>query len=155
MYKFSKKRVIFHMALIFFFGWDLPAQEPEEKPPESSIFCIDIEVEIIDFKNTNNTTIRVCCGGIFEEGQAPCKIISKASYESFTRQSEEVFVGVDQEISIEQLLEPTTKRSKTRNITVVNSATSLLPNNLKIAIKKGVYSVNSEGKIGFEIEYIK
>ena len=156
MYKFRKKRNTIPMAFLFFCGFIAHAQEPEEKPPETQIFCAEMDLEVADFEMLKPSTIRVCCGGPFEEAILPCKIISKASYESFTGQSDEVFVGIHQGIQVTQLLEPKKdKLSKIHSIEVINSSIQFLPNQLKIAVKKGLYTIDNEGKVWLEVEYLK
>jgi hypothetical protein len=156
MYKFRKKRNIIPMVFLFFCGFLSQAQEPEEKPPENSIFCAELELEVDGFEAIEPSIIRVCCGGPFQEATIPCKIISKASYESFTGQSDAVSIEINQGIQVTQLLEPKKdKLSKIRSIEVINSSTQTLANHLKIAIKKGVYPIDNEGKVWLEVEYLK
>lgn len=156
MHKFRKKRNTIPMVFLFFCGFISQAQEPEEKPPETPIFCAEFDLEVADFEMLKPSIVRVCCGGPFEEAILPCKIISKASYESFTGQSDEVFVDVEQGIHVTQLLEPKKdKLSKIHTIEVINSSIQFLPNQLKIAVKKGFYAIDNEGKVWLEVEYLK
>ncbi len=144
--------------MVFFFlcGFISQAQEPEEKPPESSIFCAEMDIEVDGFEAIEPSIIRVCCGGPFQDDLVHCKIISKASYESFTGQSDEVFKPISHGIFVNQIVQSKRdKLHKVKQIEVINSSTTTLENNLIITVRKGSYAIDGEGKIYLELEFLK
>ena len=156
MSKFIKKGITIPMIFVLFFGGYLFAQNPEEKPPEMAIYCAELDLVVKDFETTSPSIVRICCGGPFRNGSIPCAVISKASYESFTGQSEADFMGINQGISVDQLLEPKRqKRSKIQSIDVINSSIPILPNGLKMRIKKGLYAIDNNREVWLEVEYLK
>lgn len=156
MYKCSKKRIILQMVLFFFFGLESRAQEPEEKPPESSIYCAELSLEIVGFETIHPSFIRICCGGLFQEGLSPCRLLTKTSYEQFTGQAEGVFILKNQAFPISELvIEPKRKKfSKVVQVEVIDSSELLLNNGIKARIKKGIYALDNDKNIMLEVEYL-
>lgn len=144
------------MVFVLFYGFFVNAQKAESVFHEDSIFCVELDIEIEDFEVVQPTIIRVCCGGPFQDNTVPCKIISKASYESFTGQSDEVFKGMSQGIFVNQLVQSKKdKIHKVKQIEVINSSTTTLENNLMITVRKGLYLIDEEGKVYLELEFLK
>ena len=146
------------IPVVFFFlcGFISQAQEREEKPSESSIFCAELDIEVDGFEAIEPSIIRVCCGGPFQDNLVPCKIISKASYESFTGQSDEVLEQISPGIFVNQLvMSKKDKLYKVKQIEVINSSTTISKNNQMITIRKGLYEIDAEGKIYLELEFVK
>lgn len=156
MEQFRIKRIIFFLVFGLFYGFFVKAQKAESVILEDSIFCVELDIEIEDFEVVQPTIIRVCCGGPFQDNIVPCKIISKASYESFTGQSDEVFLGINHGIFVHQLVQSKKdKLVKIKQIEVINSSTITIENNLLITVRKGLYAIDEEGKIYLELEFLK
>lgn len=153
---FRKKTIIVSLVFMLFYGFFSQAQKAESVFNKDSIFCVEMDIEIEDFEVVQPTIIRVCCGGPFQDNTFPCRIISKASYESFTGQSEEIFMQINQGIFVNQLVQPKKdKLIKIKQIEVINSSTKRIENNLLITVRKGFYSIDEEGKIYLELEFLK
>lgn len=151
-----KKTLIIPICLWLIFPFLTSAQENQQYQPVNSIYCAEFEVTVADFESVDPSIIRVCCGGPFSEGEHPCQIVSKAKYESFSGQSEVDFNAIQDGFFLMDLIQPKKhKLSKVKEIEVIDSSVTQLGNNLKIGIKRGNYTVNSEGKIWLEVEYLK
>lgn len=150
-----KKTVIISICLLIFPFWT-SAQENQLNPSENTIYCAEFDITVADFESVDPSIIRVCCGGPFSEGEHPCQIVSKAKYESFSGQSESDFNTIQNGFLLTNLINlKKHKLSKVKEIEVIDSSITQLGNNLKIGIKKGNYTINSEGYIFLEIEFLK
>lgn len=144
------------MVFVLFYGVFAHAQKAESAFQEDSIFCVELNIEIEDFEVVQPTILRVCCGGPFQDNLVPCKIISKASYESFTGQSDEVFKPISHGIFVNQIVQSKKdKLLKIKQIKVINCSTTTIENNLLITVRKGLYSIDAEGKIYLELVFLK
>ena len=153
---FRKKRIIIAVVFILFWVFFSRAQKAESVFHQDSIFCVELDIEIEEFEVVQPTILRVCCGGPFQDATVPCKIFSKASYESFTGQSDEVFMQINQGIFVNQLVQSKKdKIHKVKQIEVINSSTTTLANNLMITVRKGLYLIDEEGKVYLELEFLK
>lgn len=151
-----KKTVIIPMGLWLIFPYLISAQENQSSQEQNSIYCAEFEVKVAEFESVTPSVILVCCGGPFSDGEIPCQVISKAKYESFSGQSEVAFDTVYNGFLLTDLIEPKKhKLSKVNEIEVIDSSITQLGNNFKIAIKKGNYIIDKEGKIWLEVEYLK
>jgi hypothetical protein len=148
-----KKTVMVSIGLWLIFPFLTAAQENQVN--QNSIYCAEFEVTVAEFESVTPSVIRVCCGGPFSEGEIPCQIISKTQYESFSGQSQADFNSIQEGFLLTDLIEPKKhKLSKVKAIEVIDSSVTQLGNNLKIAIKKGSYSIDNKGFIFLEIEFL-
>jgi hypothetical protein len=139
-----KKRIIIQISLFFILPFISSAQKADEKQQQNSIFCTEIDLIVDGFEVSDPSIIRICCGGLFEEGTIPCKVLTKNNYEAFSGQSDNTFNPGKEGFLITHLLEP--KKNK---------LSKLKGNNLVVSIKKGNYTITNEGLIFLEIEYLK
>lgn len=150
-----KKTVIIPICLLLIFPFLTSAQENQLNPSENTIYCAEFDITVADFESVDPSIIRVCCGGPFSEGELPCQIVSKAKYESFSGQSESDFNTIQNGFLLTNLIDlKKHKLSKVKAIEVIDSSVTQLGNNLKIAIKKGSYSIDNKGFVFLEIEFL-
>lgn len=149
-----KKTVIVSICLLIS-PFLITAQEKQLNPSENTIYCAEFDITVADFESVDPSVIRVCCGGPFSEGEHPCRIVSKAQYESFSGQSEVDFNTIQDGFFLTDLIEPKKhKLSKVKAIEVIDSSVTQLGNNLKIGIKKRSYSIDNKGFVFLEIEFL-
>ncbi|HLP63411.1 hypothetical protein [Flavobacterium sp.] len=150
-----KKTVIIPMCLWLIFPFLTSAQENQSNQEQNSIYCAEFEVKVAEFESVTPSVILVCCGGPFSDGEIPCQVISKAKYESFSGLSEVAFDTVQNGFLLTDLIEPKKhKLSKIKTIEVIESSVTRLDNNLKITIKKGSYSIDNNGFVFLEVEFL-
>lgn len=150
-----KKTILIPVCWLLIFPVMIFAQE-KEKDTVNTIYCAEFDVIIADFDAVDPSVIRVCCGGPFANGETPCKVLSKAKYECFSGQSGEDFDSINDGIFVPDLIDLKKKKlSKITEIEVVESSVTQLGNNLKIAVRKGKYDVNEEGRVFLDVEYLK
>jgi hypothetical protein len=151
-----KKRIIIQISLFLILPLLISAQESQENKETNSIFCAQFDIVVNGFEVSESAFICVCCGEPFAEGTTPCKIISKSNYESFSGQSDEAFKTEESGFIITELLLPVKKKlAKIKTVEVVESSIATVGNTIKVAIKKGNYTIDDEGKIWLEVEYLK
>jgi hypothetical protein len=149
-----KKTVIISICLLIF-PFLTSAQENQLNTSENTIYCAEFDITVADFESVDPSIIRVCCGGPFSEGELPCQIVSKAKYESFSGQSESDFNTIQNGFLLTNLIDlKKHKLSKVKAIEVIDSSVTQLGNNLKIAIKKRIYSIDNKGFVFLEIEFL-
>lgn len=151
-----KKTVMITICLWLIFPFFTSAQEIQRNQSENTIHCAEFEVTIANFESVDPSVIRVCCGGLFSNDEKPCQLLTKAKYESFSGQSEVDFNSIQEGFLLTDLVElKKHKLSKVKQIEITDSSVTQLGNNMKIAIKKGNYSIDQDGKIWLQVEYLK
>lgn len=151
-----KKTIMISIWLLLIFSSIVSAQENKHENSVNSIYCAEIDVVISKFEFVDASPIRICCGGPFTKGEIPCQMLNKASYESFSGQSDVPFISGDSSFCVVDLIENQKRKiSKIKSIEITESSMVLLENNLRIAVKKGIYLVDNEGKVWLEVEYLK
>lgn len=151
-----KKRIIIQISLFLVLPHIITAQESSLQQEFHSIYCAEFSIEVDGFEVVDSAQIYVCCGGPFVNSTIPCKVLNRVNYESFSGRSETSYNLDENGFLIEDLLVPKkNKIAKLKELKVTGSSTHTLENNVRITIKKGAYAIDNEGKIWFEVEYLK
>lgn len=155
-YTIMKRLILISIGLWLIFPLAVFSQESGQEFSENSIYCAEFDVVVAEFETVDASPIHICCGGPFSAGEIPCRILTKRSYESFSGASDERFVSADSGFCLVDVVELQKRKiTKIKSVEITESSVALLGNNLRVAVKKGTYLLDDEGKIWLEIEYLK
>lgn len=150
-----KKTMMISICCWLIFPTIISAQENNTNQLSDSIYCAEFEITVAEFESVDPSVIRVCCGGFFSNEEAPCKLLTKAKYDSFSGQSEVEFNSIQDGFLLTDLIElKKHKLSKVKQIEITDSSVTQLGNNMKIVIKKGSYRIDDNGFVFLEIEFL-